>query len=103
MLGVEIEGGRDVPELQVQVHNHHAHRRNLAQPDGNVGGNGGLADSAFGGEYADDQALVGFGGGLRCRHAVPASERLSYALQEDPDLRSIGVGESMSRIPARMA
>ena len=54
VLGVEIERGGDVAELQVQVHDHHAHRCDLAQADGDVGGDGGFSYAAFGGEDADN-------------------------------------------------
>ena len=59
--------------------------RHLAQPDGDVGGDRGFADPAFGGEDADHQAL----GAVRLagrRGPVAGGERLAGPLQQHPDL-----------------
>ena len=83
--GLQVQARGHVPELQVQVHDHHAHGRHLAQPDGDVGGDRGLADPAFGGEDADHQPL----GAVRLagrRGSVAGGERLAGPLQQHPDL-----------------
>ncbi|GAP54655.1 hypothetical protein AHiyo6_12200 [Arthrobacter sp. Hiyo6] len=88
--GVEVQPGGDVAKLQVQVHNHHAHRGNLAQSDGDVGGDGGFAHSSLGGEDTDDEAAAALRrrGGL-C--PVAAGELLGCPLQQHTDFGGLRV------------
>ncbi|CAH0326027.1 hypothetical protein SRABI128_05148 [Microbacterium sp. Bi128] len=91
MLRIEVQPRGDIAELQVQIHDHHAHGRDLPQAHGDVGGNGGLSDAAFGRENTDHSALAAFRL-LRLIRPVAAGEGLARPLQKHPHLCRIGRG-----------
>ena len=103
MLGSQAQGSGDVPELDVQVHDHRVHRRCPAEAHGQIGRDGGLADTALGGRDDDDPGVVvgesrtGFTGGPPLERDPPA--RLRGV--QDPRHRaedSVGIGVHVKHV-----
>ena len=91
VLRVEVKPRRDIAELQVEVHDDHAHGGDLAEADGDVGGKGGFTDPALGGEHADHQALAAVFHRLCFRAPVAGGEGLAGTFQQNPDLGGVSL------------
>ncbi len=81
-----------VAELHVQINQHGRLRRGGGEPDGQVGGDGGLADAALGRGDGDDPAGVALGLGGRPQHSAAARGRLTGPLDGGADLGHVAVG-----------